>query len=390
MYKICVFNTIAEKGLQVLKETGYDTHCELKKADAILLRSHALHDEVLPNSLKAIARAGAGVNNIPVSQLTQLGIPVFNTPGANANAVKELVILGMLLACRNIPQALSYTKGLEGDNPTINKLVEANKKQFAGFELPGKTLAVIGLGAIGVEIANTAIRLGMAVIGYDPAVTIQRAWQLSASVKKAQSIEEALTQADFVTIHVPFTQKTTSLFNHTILAKMKQGTILLNFSRGEIVEKSALLKALKAGNIYKYVCDFPAQEFMTHPQVIYLPHLGAATKEAEENCSIMAAETLHSFFSYGDIKNSVNFPTVYLPAMSHYRLCLTHLNAPNMVGQISTTLAQANINIIDMINKSREQIAYTALDLNQPIANSVIKLIENIEGILKIRLIKPG
>ncbi|MEE9452414.1 MAG: phosphoglycerate dehydrogenase [Gammaproteobacteria bacterium] len=387
MYKINVLNNISAKGLEILTEQGCDLN-DHTQPEGIILRSHSMHDMVIPDSLLAVARAGAGVNNIPVAKLADLGIPVFNTPGANANAVKELILAGMLLACRNIPQAWEFLKSLSGDNEAIHKAVESKKKQFSGFELPGKTLAVIGLGAIGVEVANAAAALGMRVLGYDPAVTVQRAWQLSASVRQASTIEAAVAKADFITIHVPYNDKTKHLINAKILSAMNSQAILLNFSRAEIVEESALLTALTQENLQTYVCDFPSLDLLNHPQVMCLPHLGASTREAEENCAIMAATSLCDYLQNGHIKHSVNFPDVNMPHNGHCRLAIANSNQPNMVGQISTALAQADLNIVDMINKSRADVAYTLLDIDRAVPAQVLKVIEKIEGVLKLRMIK--
>ena len=389
MYKIKILNHIAKKGLDYLTSAGYDLEADLNVCDAIILRSHSLHDAKIPPSLKAVARAGAGVNNIPVDKLTRLGVPVFNTPGANANAVKELVILGMLLACRNIPKALQYVEALQGNDTDINQQVEADKKQFSGFELPGKRLAVIGLGAIGVKVANAALSLEMDVIGYDPVITIQRAWQLSSQVTHAQSIAEAVSHADFISLHIPYNEKTKDLINGAILAKMKKSAVLLNFSREGVIEKQALSESLQQDKLHAYVCDFPSSQWMNHPKTICLPHLGASTKEANENCAVMAAKNLFEYLDNGQINCAVNFPDTVMPTTTNHRLCITNENVPNMVGQISTTLAQADINIIDMINKSKDNIAYTLLDLNRAIPAAIVKQVADIEGILKLRLIEP-
>lgn len=389
MYKISVLNNIAQKGLNYLSSAGYDLDADLGVCDAIILRSHSLHGVNMSAHLKAIARAGAGVNNIPVEEMTRLGVPVFNTPGANANAVKELVILGMLLACRNIPQALNYVNALKGTDAEINQQVEADKKQFAGFELPGKRLAVIGLGAIGVRVANAAIALEMDVIGYDPVITIERAWQLSSQVINAQSISEAVSQADFISLHIPYNEKTKNLINGDILDKMKKDAVLLNFSRSGVIEKQALSESLQQDKLHAYVCDFPSNTWINHPKTICLPHLGASTKEANENCAVMAAKHLLEYLDSGQINYSVNFPNTVMPATTHHRICITNENIPNMVGQITTTLAKSDINIVDMLNKSKGDIAYTLVDLNRAIPDDIVKQLQDIKGILKLRVIEP-
>lgn len=389
MYKIHILNHIAKTGLDYLSAAGNDLAADLDVCDAIILRSHSLHETKIPASLKAVARAGAGVNNVPVAKLTCLGIPVFNTPGANANAVKELVILGMLLACRNIPKALRYVESLQGNETDLNQQVEADKKQFVGFELPGKRLAVIGLGAIGVKIANAAVGLEMNVIGYDPVITIEHAWQLSSQVSNAQSITEAVSHADFISLHVPYNEKTKDLINGAVLAKMKKSAVLLNFSRGGVVAKQALSESLQQDKLHAYVCDFPASRWINNPKAICLPHLGASTKEASENCAVMAAKNLLEYLNSGQINYAVNFPNTIMPTTTNHRLCIANENVPNMVGQISTALAQADINIVDMINKSKDDIAYTLLDLNCAIPATIINQIADLPGILKLRVIEP-
>lgn len=387
MHKICVYNTISEKGLAVFPQQNYEFLDAPKQADAILLRSHSLHEQDIPGTIKAIARAGAGVNNVPIEQCTLQGIPVFNTPGANANAVKELVIAGLLLAARHICSGWDYTRHLQGDDAVINHEVEQAKKQFAGFELPGKTLAVIGLGAIGLRVANAAIALGMRVIGYDPAITIQHAWQLSAQVEQAATLPQAIAQADFVTLHVPYNEQTKHLINTDTLAKMQANTILLNFARGPIVDNRALLATLETGHIARYVCDFPANALHNNPNVIALPHLGASTQEAQENCAVMAATQLRRFLEDGEIVNAVNFPDATMPRTEGYRLSIVNANVPNMLGQISTTLADHDFNIIDMLNKSRGEIAYTLVDVSQPLTKEVLKALTAINGILRVHAI---
>lgn len=385
MFSILTYNQISPLGLNLFSTNNYHVRNDAKNPDALLCRSHDLHQENLPASVKVIARAGAGTNNIPVEKCTSLGIPVFNTPGANANAVKELVIAGMLLACRHICPAWQYVKNLSSDS--IKTDIEKNKKNFAGFELSGKTLAVIGLGNIGVKVANTAIHLGMQVIGFDPAVTVQNAWELNASVKQAQSLLEALQHADFISIHIPLMEKTKKLIDAEKLNVMKKNAVLLNFSRAEIVDHDALLSALKANLSFKYICDFPMHDFLDQPNVICLPHLGASTAEAEENCAIMAVKQVIDYLENGHIAHSVNFPSIRMPRTNHHRLLVINENIPNMLAQISSTVSHNNLNIVDMINKSRDQIAVTLLDVNQPIDEKVVMHLKEIQGVVEARIV---
>lgn len=387
MFKIKTYNNIAQSGLDKFPTDTYQVGETVTDPDALLLRSQNLHEEAFNDDLLAIARAGAGVNNIPIDKLTGMGVPVFNTPGANANAVKELVLAGMLLACRNICQAWQYTNELDAEADNLNQQVEAGKKQFVGFELPGKTIAVIGLGAIGVQVANAAVGLGMNVIGFDPAISIQRAWQLSSSVQQADSLAAAFADADFITVHVPYVDATHHLINDKEIARMRDDVILLNFARGAIVDESALTTALQRGKILRYVCDFPSKSLKDNPQVIALPHLGASTKEAELNCAMMAAETLREFLENGHINNAVNFPAVSMPRNGGERLSICNANVPNMVGQISSILGEAKINIIDMINKSLGDIAYTLVDVEQSISAQTVAALSKIDGVLKVRVL---
>ncbi|MCH9769268.1 MAG: phosphoglycerate dehydrogenase [Gammaproteobacteria bacterium] len=387
MFNILTLNNISSRGLEKFTAEQYTVSDNLAQPDAILLRSYKMHDFELPESVLVVGRAGAGTNNIPINQYTDLGIPVLNTPGANANAVKELVITGMLLACRNICPAWDYTHTLDGDNAAIQKQVEQNKKRFAGFELPGKTLGIIGLGNIGVQVANAARNLGMKVIGYDPAVTVQAAWQLRSSVTKAETIDEVINQSDFVTVHVPLMDATRHLINAECLQKMPDGVVLLNLARDGIVDNDALLAALKAGKIRNYVCDFPNRLLMQDPRVICLPHLGASTKEAEENCAMMIADQVKNYLEKGHIVNSVNFPAVKLSQNEGHRLAIVNRNVPNMVAQISTVLSNANLNIVDMINKSRDEVAYTLLDLNTEIPEQCLNELQTTDGIVRVRVV---
>jgi D-3-phosphoglycerate dehydrogenase len=338
--------------------------------------------------VRAVGRAGAGVNNIPVEALSRRGIPVFNTPGANANAVKELVLAGLLLAARNIGPAWLFARSLSGDDAVIESAVERGKKNFVGFELPGRTLGVVGLGAIGVEVANSALALGMHVLGYDPQITVQRAWQLSASVEQALSLEDLFARADAISVHVPLNERTTKLVNATRLALMKPDGTLLNFARAAIVDDAAVIAALDAGRLHAYVCDFPTAALKDHPQVVTLPHLGASTGEAEENCAVMVAEQVRDFLENGNIRNSVNYPEAILPRIPNTtRLAIANSNVPNMVGQISTCLAAAQLNIADLLNKSRGEYAYTLIDTDGTVGEEVLTKIRAIAGVLCARIL---
>nr|VFJ98637.1 MAG: D-3-phosphoglycerate dehydrogenase [Candidatus Kentron sp. H]VFJ98784.1 MAG: D-3-phosphoglycerate dehydrogenase [Candidatus Kentron sp. H]VFK03604.1 MAG: D-3-phosphoglycerate dehydrogenase [Candidatus Kentron sp. H] len=385
MCKILILNSIAAEGLERLPRERYEVSSEIQNPDAILLRSYKMHDIEIPGSLKAVGRAGAGVNNIPVGKLSQLGIPVFNTPGANANAVKELVLTGMLLAARNICPAWDYARNLEGSDQEIQKQVEAGKKQFKGFELPGRTLGVIGLGAIGVLVSNAALSLGMNVIGYDPSITIRRAWQLSSTVQKAANIDDLLGRADFVSVHVPLTDTTRQMLDDKSLTVMRDDAVLLNFSRDGIIDEAAIVSALSAGKLRAYVSDFPSNALKDNPLAITLPHLGASTKEAEDNCAIMVSDQVRDFLEDGTVRNSVNFPTVEMAPREGFRLVIVNANVPNMLGQISTALADAHLNILDMSNRSRDKLAYTLIDVQEPVPPAVVDRITRIEGIMTAR-----
>jgi D-3-phosphoglycerate dehydrogenase len=387
MLRILTLNNISPLGLARLPREEFQVSADMKEPDGILLRSFKMHDMEIPKSLKAVGRAGAGVNNIPVEKLTRMGIPVFNAPGANANAVKELVLAGMLLACRHIPASWEFARGLSGSDPEISKAVEAGKKNFAGFELPGRTLAVIGLGAIGRNVANMGIALGMKVVGFDPGLTVEGAWQLSADVKKANSVDEALRAADFVTFHVPLIDATKNLINAERLKLMKDGVIILNFAREGIVDDAAVSAAIKLGKVYGYICDFPSNLLKNHERVITLPHLGASTAEAEDNCAIMVAEQVKDFLQNGNIRNSVNYPDVVMARETAYRLVVANANMPNMLGLISETLGNAKLNIHDMVNRSRGDYAYTVVDLDSAVPEDVRQKIAGINGVLMARII---
>jgi len=388
-FRVLTLNSISPRGLERLPRERFETGADLERPDAVLLRSADMHKMVLPESVRAVARAGAGTNNIPVPALTARGIPVFNTPGANANAVKELVIAGLFLAARNIGPAWLFARAQSGDDAAIDAAVEKGKKDFVGFELPGRTLGVVGLGAIGVEVANTALALGMKVLGFDPQITVQRAWELSASVQRARSLEELFANSDMVTVHVPLGEATRSLVNAPRLALLRQGGVVLNFARGAVVDTPALLAALEVGRLHAYVCDFPSNALKDHPRVVTLPHLGASTVEAEENCAVMAAEQLRDFLENGNIRNSVNFPEAVMPrSPGTMRLVIANSNVPNMVGQISTRLAAAGVNIADLLNKSRGEHAWTLIDTDGAIDAATFAAIRGIAGVLSARLIQ--
>ncbi len=384
-YRILTLNKISGQGLKRFPAAKYQVSAEMPDPDAILVRSQVMHDMEIPVSVKAIARAGAGTNNVPVAKMSARGIPVFNAAGANANAVKELVVAGMLLAARNIMPALKFVEGLEGDDAALHKQVEEGKKQFAGIELRGRTLGIIGLGAIGRLVADTALKLGMNVYGYDPEITVEGAWSLSSQVRKAQSIEELLKHSDFVTLHVPLLDSTRNLINEQRVAAMKTGAVLLNFSRDAIVDSDAVLAGIQSRRLRGYVCDFPAQKLQGKPCVLTLPHLGASTEEAEENCAVMVVDQVREYLEHGNITNTVNFPQLTMPRESAYRLGVANANVPNMLGQISSTLAGAGINIHTMMNKSRGEMAYTLVDTDSAVPAELIEKISCIPGVLMVR-----
>jgi D-3-phosphoglycerate dehydrogenase len=386
MYKVLTLNNISIAGLDRLSREKYEIASEIQNPDAILLRSFKMHDMEIPTTLKTVGRAGAGVNNIPVDKMSELGIPVFNAPGANANAVKELVLAGMLMSCRNIAQAWDFARNLEGDDAEISKQVEAGKKNFGGFELPGRTLGVIGLGAIGVEVANAASLLGMNVIGFDPGVTVERAWQLSSDVEQATSVDDLVSKSDFITFHVPLIEATANMINEERLKLMKPEAVILNFARNGIVDDEAVVQALDADRLYAYICDFPSNLLKQHPRVVTLPHLGASTREAEDNCAIMVADQISDYLENGNIKNSVNFPRVKLPrASGSHRLSVVNSNVPDMVGKIAHALGKTDHNIVHMVNESRGEVAYTLMDLDAEIPEALEKSICDIDGVLSVR-----
>jgi D-3-phosphoglycerate dehydrogenase len=387
-FRIQTLNNISAKGLERLPRDRYEVASEIGHPDAILVRSADMHKLAIPASVRAVARAGAGTNNVPVAQMTARGIPVFNTPGANANAVKELVLGSLFLAARNLGPAWLFARGLSGDDAAIDVAVEKGKKDFVGFELPGRTLGVVGLGAIGVEVANSAQGLGMKVLGYDPQITVQRAWTLSSSVQQALSLDDLFARSDFVSVHVPLNDATRNLVNASRIQLMRRGGVVLNFARGGIVDTPAVLAALDAGHLHAYVCDFPTNATKDHPRVVTLPHLGASTGEAEENCAVMAVEQLRDFLENGTVRNSVNYPEAVLPRVpGTTRLSIANSNVPNMVGQISTSLAGAGINIADLLNKSRGEVAYTLIDVDGNVDSSICEKISAIEGVLSARIV---
>jgi len=387
MYNIKTINNISDKGLTRLPSEIYSVGPDTENPDGIILRSQNLHEMEISPNLKAVGRAGAGTNNVPVERLGNEGVVVFNAPGANANAVKELVIAGMLLACRNIVAAWQYAANVEGTDEEQNKAVEAGKKKYVGYELPGRTLGVVGLGAIGVEIANVAVALGMRVVGFDPTITVKSAWKMSSDVEEMASVDELLKQADFVTFHVPLIDATKNLLNTQRLAAMKEGAVVLNFARNGIVDEDAVLAAIESGKLNAYVCDFPAEKLKRNERVITLPHLGASTAEAEDNCAMMIADQLKDFLENGNIRNSVNFPAVKLPRGGKSRVAITHKNMPDMIAKISTAVGDAGFNIHHMRNESRNDLAYTLMDIECEIGDDLISKFAAIDGVLKARQI---
>lgn len=385
IFNILTLNQISPVGLGRFPANHYMVGDDIINPDAILVRSHDMLAMDIPHSVAAIGRAGAGTNNIPVKNMSVRGVPVFNTPGANANAVKELVLAGMLLASRNLIPALQFVAELQGENSILHQQTEKGKKQFSGIELPGRTLGIIGLGKIGKLVADAAIELGMNVVGYDPKITVDAAWRLSAAVKKAQSIEELLRCSDFITLHIPLLDSTRQLINNECVRNMKQGTTLLNFSRDGIIDEDAVLAGINDNIIKYYVCDFPTQKLLHHDAVITLPHLGASTLEAEENCAVMVVNQLIDYLQNGNITNTVNFPDVAMERESPYRVAVANANVPNLLGQISTNMAKAGLNIHNMTNKSRGEMAYTLVDIDSPAPQETIDTITKIPGVLMAR-----
>ena len=387
-FRILTLNNISARGLARFPAERYQVGAGITDPDGIVMRSAELSAADVAASVRAIGRAGVGVNNIPVAEMSRRGVPVFNTPGANANAVKELVLAGLFLAARNIGAAWLFARELSGDDAAIEEAVEAGKKRFVGFELPGRTLGVVGLGAVGVEVANSALALGMKVLGYDPQLTVQRAWQLSSSVEQALSLDDLFARSDAISVHVPLNESTRALVNAPRLALMRPGGTILNFARAAIVDEAAVLSALDAGRLHAYVCDFPKRALKGHPRVMTLPHLGASTGEAEENCAIMVAEQMRDFLENGNIRNSVNYPDAILPRVPNTtRLGVANRNVPNMVGQISTCLAAQGINIADLLNKSRGEYAYTLIDADGALGEQLLTRIRAIDGVLSARII---
>lgn len=387
MYKILTLNNISVKGLERLPLERYEIASEIQHPDAVLLRSFKMHEWEIPPTLKAVGRAGAGVNNIPIDKMSERGIPVFNAPGANANAVKELVLGSMLSAARNLFPAWEYTRHLQGSDAELSKQVEAGKKRFVGFELAGRTLGVIGLGAIGVKVANAAYALGMQVIGFDPHITVKNAWALSSHVKQALSVEDLLAQVEFVSLHVPLLEATRHIINAERLANAHPGLMIFNFSREGIVDDTAVCHAIKAGTVNGYACDFPNNLLIGHEKVVTLPHLGASTAEAEENCAVMVADQVRDYLEQGTVHNSVNFPEIEMPRNGGHRLLVVNANVPHMIERISSAVSNANLNIIDMLNRSRSQVACTLVDVDSPIPDMVIETLKSKEGVLTVRVL---
>ena len=385
--QILVLNKIASIGTKRMPAESYEVSAEVAKPDAILVRSAKMHEMEIPASVLAIGRAGAGTNNIPIADMSKRGVVVFNTPGANANAVKELVLAGILMAARNISPAMKFVEGLQGDDATLSKVVEDGKKNFVGIEIPSRTLGIVGLGAVGGMVADTALKLGMKVLGYDPEITVDAAWRLSSEVKRVLTVDDIVKHSDFITLHVPLIDATRHLINAERIAMMKQGTVLINFAREGVIDEQAVIDGLDSKKLRAYVCDFPTARMKSHPGVVALPHLGASTQEAEDNCAVMVVDQVREFLENGNISNSVNFPAVHMPREAAHRVAVASANIPNMVGQISTAMATAGINIHNMVNKSRNDIAYTMLDLDSPPVEAVLSKIKAIEGVMNVRVL---
>ena len=386
MFKLQTLNNISKNGLSRLPSAQYSVANDVAEPDAILVRSADMHGKPLAASIKAVARAGAGVNNIPVAEFSKRGVPVFNAPGANANAVKELVVAGMLIAARNLGDALAFVSGLNSSDD-LHHRVEAEKKRFVGSELAGKTLGVIGLGAIGVKVANAAHALGMRVLGFDPHMTIDGAWALSSDVVKASSLNELYAASDYISFHVPLNDATRGIFGAAALELARPGVVLLNFAREGIIDPATLKQGLTDGRIGRYVTDFPNADLLGNARVVGLPHLGASTGEAEENCALMVVDQLRDFLENGNVHNAVNFPNTRMSRTGSARLCIANQNRPNMIGQLSHVLGEAGVNIAQMHNASRGDIAYTLIDLDSRASTSLIDAIGKIEGILSVRAI---
>jgi D-3-phosphoglycerate dehydrogenase / 2-oxoglutarate reductase len=384
-FRILTLNSISAHGLKRFPSGRYDIGSHVAEPDAILVRSHDMHRMDIPRNVKAVGRAGAGTNNIPVAALSKIGVPVFNAPGANANAVKELVIAAMLIAARNLVPAFKFVEQLQGDDKALHNQVEDGKKQFVGVELPRHTLGIIGLGKIGSLVADAAIKLGMQAVGYDPHITVDAAWSLPSQVRKANAIEEVLKGSDFITLHAPLVDVTRHMINAERLKSVKHGAILLNFARDGLVDETAVLEALDSKRLRYYMCDFPSQLLQGHPHVITLPHLGASTREAEDNCAVMVVDQVREFLEQGNISNAVNFPDVMLEREAPYRVAIANANVPNMLGQISTAMARAGLNIHNMLNKSKGEMAYTLVDVDSEMPQSLLAELSQIEGVLAVR-----
>ena len=382
---ILTLNSVSHAGLKLLPQERYEVSNHAERPDAILLRSHDMHGMAIPASVKAIGRAGAGTNNIPVEAMGRRGVPVFNAPGANANAVKELVLAGLLIAARNLLPAVRFVEGIRGSDAEQNQLVEENKKHYAGVELPHRTLGILGLGRVGSLVADAAIKLGMNVLGYDPEITVDAAWSLPSQVRRAHSAEEVFKGCEFITVHIPLLPATRHLVNAERLSLMRNGSVLLNFARDEIVDAQAVVEALGAKRLRYYVCDFPNPSFDGNPAVVALPHLGASTREAEDNCAVMVVNQVRDYLEHGNIRNAVNFPDVVMDRESPYRIGIANANVPNMLGQISTAVAAAGLNIHNMLNKSKREMAYTLVDVDSPAPAEVLSRLGTIQGVLMVR-----
>ncbi len=390
MYQVRTYNSISIKGLERFPRERYEVASELPNPDAFLLRSQKLHEVAFPDSLKAIARAGAGVNNVPLERCTEQGIVVFNAPGANANAVKELVLAGLLLGARDIYQGMKFVDTLKPQEG-LDPLLEKEKKRFAGTELVGKTLGVVGLGNIGSLVANMGLSLGMKVKGYDPAISVEAAWRLSSQVEKMDNLVSLFSGCDYISLHLPAIEATTGLVNDSLLANVKENCVLLNFARGEIVDRQAIIKALDENRLHRYVSDFPANDTLGHGKMLQMPHIGASTAEAEENCAIMVADQLINFLQHGNIRNSVNFPQIELGRTTDYRLTISNRNVPKVLGRITAIFAEHELNVVDMLNKSRDDIAYNIIDLESAPSEAVISALSAIEEVVNLRVINnPG
>ena len=390
MYKIQTLNKISPRGLDLFSREDYEVASEIINPDAVIVRSQDMHSMEIPASVQAIARAGAGTNNIPVEKYTEKGIIVFNTPGANANSVKELTLTGLFLASRKIFRGMVWARGLAGKGDLVPSLIEKEKKNFTGGEIRGKKLGIIGLGAIGVDVANDAERLGMTVSGFDPFISVEAAWGLSPTVRKADSLESLIANSDYISVHVPLNDHTRGMLNRERFDRMKKGVKILNFSRGGLVNNSDLIVAIEAGIVDRYVTDFPDDSLLAIENVIPIPHLGASTPEAEENCAVMAAQQIINFLETGNIKNSVNFPDCSLAPTTDTRIVIANRNIPNMVGQITTVLAEEEMNISEMINRHKNNYAYNIIDIETKKSEKLLGKLKGIEGVVMARIINNG